>query len=98
MLAKRAIIHRGDIAVAWSDVERVIEMFSYPEAFDGLDIMELANHICQYAHIRRLHLDYIGRCRDWVPGLTWEELLGIICDWPFIPKATDERDRIWACC
>lgn len=95
ILAKRAIIHCGDIAVAWSDIERVIEMFLYPDGFDGLEIMELANHICQFAHIRRFHLDYIGRYRDWVPGLTCEELLGITCDWPFMPKATDERDRIY---
>jgi len=95
ILAKRAIIHCGDIAVAWSDVERVIEMFSYPDACNGLDVMALALQICQHAHIRRLHLDYIGRYRDWLPGLTWEELLGITCDWPFMPKATDERDRIY---
>ena len=95
ILAKRAIIHCGNVAVAWSDVERVIEMFSYPDACNGLDVMALALQICQHAHLRRLHIDYLGRYRDWLPGLTWEELLGITCEWPFMPEATDERDRIY---
>jgi len=95
ILAKRAIIHCGDVAVAWSDVERVIEMFSYPDACNGLDVMALALQICQHAHLRRLHINYLGRYRDWLPGLTWEELLGITCEWPFMPEATDERDRIY---
>lgn len=73
----------------------VLSRFSYPEAYNGLDVKALALQICQDAHIRRLHLDYIGRYRDWLPGLTWEELLGITCDWPFMPEATDERDRIY---
>jgi hypothetical protein len=95
ILAKRATIHCGDVAVLWSDVERVIETFSYPDAFDGLDIEGLGLQICQQAHLRRLRLDYLGRYRDWVPGLTWEELLHMSYGRPFMPEATDERDRIY---
>ncbi|RFU27303.1 hypothetical protein B7463_g9013, partial [Scytalidium lignicola] len=95
ILAKSAIIYCGDVAVAWNDIEWVIEMFSYPDACNGLDVVALALPICQRAHLRRLRLDYLGRYRDWVPGLTWEELLSITCEWPFMPEATDERDRIY---
>jgi hypothetical protein len=95
ILAKRAIIHCGDVAAAWSDVERLIEMFSYPNTYSGLDVTVLGLQICQHSHFRRLHLDYLGRYRDWVPGLTWEKLLDITCGWPFGLEATDKRDHIY---
>jgi len=67
ILAKRAVILCGDVAVGWNNIEWVIEMFSYPDACKGLDVMALALQICQRAHLRRLRLDYLGRYRGWVP-------------------------------
>lgn len=96
ILAKRAVIHCGNVVIDWNVMERVIEMFSYPKDLPkcNTDSNEFAKQIIRVVHLRRLRLDYLGRYRDWTPGLSWEGLLEQI-RWPYLPQATDERDRIY---
>lgn len=96
VLAKRAVIYCGDVVVDWNVMERAIEIFSYPADLPecNLNFFNFAIQIVRIAHLRRLRLDYLGRYRDWTPGLTWEELLSHVM-WPYLPEASDERDRIY---
>lgn len=96
ILAKKAIIYCGYIKVDWKVMERAIEIFSYPGCFPrgDLDFQNFGMQVATVAHLRRLRLEYLGRYRNWKPGLSWEELLSL-SRWPHLPEATDERDRVY---